>query len=67
MHFGGNPCELKNKKLSLKYNFKIIEDASRAIGSKYEGELIGSSKYSDATIFTFMPLKTSRQVREEQF
>ena len=58
VHFGGNPCELKKiKKLSLKYNFKIIEDASHAIGSKYEGELIGSSKYSDATIFSFHAIK----------
>ena len=58
VHFGGNPCELKEiKKLSLKYNFKIIEDASHAIGSKYEKEFIGSSKYSDATIFSFHAIK----------
>ena len=43
--------------LSKKYNFKIIEDASHALGGKYESEPVGSCKYSDITIFSFHPVK----------
>ena len=58
VHLGGNPCELKEiKQLSVKYNFKIIEDASHAIGSKYKNSKIGSCKYSDITVFSFHPVK----------
>lgn len=45
-------------KLSKKYNFKIIEDASHAIGSKYFNNPIGNCKYSEATVFSFHPVKT---------
>jgi len=58
VHLGGNPCEMKNlKKLSKKYKFKIIEDASHAIGASYDGSLIGSCSYSDACVFSFHPVK----------
>ena len=45
------------KKLSLEYKFKIIEDASHAIGASYLNGKIGSNKYSDITIFSFHPVK----------
>ena len=48
---------LEIHKLSKKYNFKIIEDASHAIGGKYKGESIGNCKYSDITVFSFHPVK----------
>lgn len=58
VHLGGNPCEMKSiKKLSRKYKFKIIEDASHAIGSKIAKSKIGNSKYSDLTVFSFHPVK----------
>jgi len=58
VHLGGNPCNLKKiKKLSIKYNFKIIEDASHALGSIYEKSKIGSCKYSNLTVFSFHALK----------
>jgi len=58
VHLAGQPCEMdKIKELSLKYGFKIIEDASHAIGGKYKGEPIGNCKYSDITIFSFHPVK----------
>ena len=44
-------------KLSKKYNFKIIEDASHALGGKYENQPVGNCKYSDITIFSFHPVK----------
>jgi len=43
--------------LSQKYGFKIIEDASHAIGAQYKGEPIGNCKYSDITTFSFHPVK----------
>jgi dTDP-4-amino-4,6-dideoxygalactose transaminase len=58
VHLSGFPCKLKEiKKLSKRYNFKIIEDASHAFGSSYFRSPIGSCKYSDITIFSFHPVK----------
>ena len=58
VHFAGNPCDMKKiYKLSKKYNFKIIEDASHALGAKYGKHKIGDCKYSDITVFSFHPVK----------
>lgn len=58
VHFSGQPCDMEAiYKLSKKYCFKIIEDASHAIGGKYKGEPIGNCKYSDITVFSFHPVK----------
>ena len=58
VHLTGNPCQMNEiLKLSQRYNFKIIEDASHAIGAKYRGEYIGNCQYSDITIFSFHPVK----------
>jgi dTDP-4-amino-4,6-dideoxygalactose transaminase len=43
--------------LSREYGFRIIEDASHAIGAKYQGEPVGNCKYSDITVFSFHPVK----------
>ena len=40
-------------KLSKKFKFKIIEDASHALGAKYLNDPVGSCKYSDITVFSF--------------
>ena len=59
VHFSGQSTEQeKIKKLSKKYNFKIIEDASHSLGGIYKGEKIGSCKWSDITVFSFHPVKT---------
>ncbi len=58
VHFGGFPCDMeKIYHLSKKYKFKIIEDASHALGAIYKNEKIGSCKYSDITVFSFHPVK----------
>lgn len=58
VHFGGNSCDMLSiYKLSKKYHFKIIEDASHAIGAKYKNFKVGSCKYSSFTIFSFHPVK----------
>ena len=43
--------------MSKKYKFKILEDASHALGSRYKGEPIGNCKYSDIAVFSFHPVK----------
>lgn len=43
--------------LGQKYGFRIIEDASHAIGGKYRDEPIGNGRYSDITVFSFHPVK----------
>ena len=43
--------------LAKQYGFKVIEDASHAIGAKYLGEPVGNCKYSDITVFSFHPVK----------
>ncbi len=59
VHFAGQSCNMKEiHSIAKKHNFHIIEDAAHAIGSEYEGEKIGSCRYSDMTIFSFHPVKT---------
>jgi dTDP-4-amino-4,6-dideoxygalactose transaminase len=43
--------------LSQEYGFKIIEDATHAIGGRYKGEPIGNGRYSDIAVFSFHPVK----------
>ena len=58
VHFAGQPCDMeKIYELSKKYGFRIIEDASHAIGASYDNNKVGSCKYSDITIFSFHPVK----------
>ena len=58
VHFSGQPCDMKSiHELSEKYGFKVIEDASHAIGGKYQDEPIGNCRYSDITVFSFHPVK----------
>ncbi len=58
VHFSGLPTEQdKIYKLSKKFKFKIIEDASHSLGAKYHNEKVGSCKWSDISIFSFHPVK----------
>lgn len=59
VHMSGNPLDMESiYELSKKYGFKIIEDASHALGATYlSGEKIGCMKYSDFTVFSFHPVK----------
>lgn len=58
VHLCGQPADLeKIYELSKIYNFKVIEDASHAIGAKYQNLPIGNSKFSHITIFSFHPVK----------
>lgn len=58
VHLCGQPCDMAGiYALSAQYGFSIIEDASHAIGSRYQGEPVGNCRYSDITIFSFHPVK----------
>lgn len=58
VHFAGQSCEMDRIfSLSQEYNFKIIEDASHAIGGKYLNKPIGNCQYSQITVFSFHPVK----------
>src|SRR3546814_1479622 len=43
--------------LGEQYGFRIIEDASHAVGGSYLGEPVGNCRYSDITVFSFHPVK----------
>lgn len=58
VHLTGQPCDMQGiKDLSKRFGFKIIEDASHAIGGKYQEAPIGNCAYSDITVFSFHPVK----------
>ncbi len=58
VHLAGQPCDMVAiHALSQQYGFKIIEDASHAIGGRYKDEPIGNCRYSDITVFSFHPVK----------
>lgn len=58
VHLCGQSCDMAGiHALSRQYGFKIIEDASHAIGGKYKNEPIGNCRYSDITVFSFHPVK----------
>jgi UDP-4-amino-4,6-dideoxy-N-acetyl-beta-L-altrosamine transaminase len=58
VHLCGQPCDMAAIfALGQRYGFKIIEDASHAIGGQYKGEFIGNGAFSDITVFSFHPVK----------
>jgi UDP-4-amino-4,6-dideoxy-N-acetyl-beta-L-altrosamine transaminase len=58
VHLCGQPCDMRSiHALSQRYGFRIVEDASHAIGGRYLDEPIGNCRHSDITIFSFHPVK----------
>lgn len=58
VHLCGQPCDMAAiAALAQHYGFKVIEDASHAIGGRYKGGYVGSGRYSDITVFSFHPVK----------
>lgn len=58
VHMCGLPAEMDViGALGRKYGFRIIEDASHALGASYQGQPVGSCAHSDITIFSFHPVK----------
>lgn len=58
VHLCGQPCDMEAiHALSKRYGFRIVEDASHAIGGRYKGEAIGNCRFSDIAVFSFHPVK----------
>ncbi|WP_457601065.1 UDP-4-amino-4,6-dideoxy-N-acetyl-beta-L-altrosamine transaminase [Hydrogenivirga sp.] len=58
VHYAGHPVDMEKVwKVAKKYGLKVIEDACHALGAEYKGEKVGSCKFSDATVFSFHPVK----------
>lgn len=56
VHYGGNPCNLKEiNKIAKKNNLFVIEDAAHAFGAEYDNKPIGN--FSDFTVFSFQAIK----------
>ena len=58
VHFSGQPCRMRElSELARIYDFRLIEDASHAVGARYQGEPVGNGRWSDCTVFSFHPVK----------
>lgn len=58
VHLAGQSCDMQAiRQLATKYDFKIIEDASHAIGAKYLDKSVGNCEFSDICVFSFHPVK----------
>jgi UDP-4-amino-4,6-dideoxy-N-acetyl-beta-L-altrosamine transaminase len=58
VHLAGQSCNMTEiAKLAKQYGFKVIEDASHAIGGSYLGKKVGCCEFSDITVFSFHPVK----------
>jgi UDP-4-amino-4,6-dideoxy-N-acetyl-beta-L-altrosamine transaminase len=56
--FAGQPTEQEDIwQLAQEYGFRVLEDASHAIGASRRGEAVGSCRWSDVTVFSFHPVK----------
>nr|WP_199066759.1 UDP-4-amino-4,6-dideoxy-N-acetyl-beta-L-altrosamine transaminase [Chromobacterium sp. ASV5] len=58
VHFAGQSCQMAEiASLAERYGFRVLEDASHAIGGSYGGAPVGSCRHSDAVVFSFHPVK----------
>lgn len=58
VHFAGQSCDMAAiHALALEYGFRVVEDASHAVGGHYRGRPVGDCRYSDITVFSFHPVK----------
>ncbi len=58
VHFTGQPTEQEAIwDLAREFGFKVLEDASHAIGASRNGEPAGSCRWSDIAVFSFHPVK----------
>lgn len=58
VHFAGQSCDmLRIGQLAERYGFRVIEDASHAIGGRYRDRPVGSCEFAAMTVFSFHPVK----------
>lgn len=58
VHLAGCSCDMAAiGALAERYGFAVLEDASHAIGGRYQGEPVGNCRHSAITVFSFHPVK----------
>lgn len=58
VHFAGQSCDMAAiGDLAREYGFRVIEDASHAVGATSAGHPVGACRHSDLTVFSFHPVK----------
>ncbi|WP_431629285.1 UDP-4-amino-4,6-dideoxy-N-acetyl-beta-L-altrosamine transaminase [Alkalinema pantanalense] len=58
VHFSGQACAMAEiAELADQYGFQVIEDASHALGGRYQSQTIGNGQFSEMTVFSFHPVK----------
>jgi UDP-4-amino-4,6-dideoxy-N-acetyl-beta-L-altrosamine transaminase len=58
VHLGGQSCDMAAiGALAQRYGFRIVEDASHAIGGRYRDAPVGACTHSDICVFSFHPVK----------
>lgn len=58
VHLAGASCDMQQiHYLANEFGFRVIEDASHAVGASYLDEAVGCCRYSDITVFSFHPVK----------
>ena len=58
VHLTGSSCDMAAiGGLAERYGFAVLEDASHAIGGRYQGEPVGNCRHSAITVFSFHPVK----------
>ena len=58
VHLTGSSCDMAGiGALAERYGFAVLEDASHAIGGRYQGEPVGNCRHSSITVFSFHPVK----------
>lgn len=58
VHLAGQPTVQEEIwGLAQEFGFRVLEDATHAIGASRNGERVGSCRWSDITVFSFHPVK----------
>lgn len=58
VHFAGQSCDMTRiGALRDRHGFRVIEDASHAIGGRFAGVPVGACRHSDIAVFSFHPVK----------
>jgi UDP-4-amino-4,6-dideoxy-N-acetyl-beta-L-altrosamine transaminase len=58
VHFGGQSCDMEAiHMLAQEFGFRVIEDASHAVGTLYQNKPVGDCRFSDICVFSFHPVK----------
>ena len=58
VHFAGRSCDMEAiAGLGREFGFRVMEDASHALGARYRDTRVGSGRYADLTTLSFHAVK----------